>query len=284
MRACDAVRRAAGPHRQVQPFLSGCGLGSRRISSSIHQICVRSRSASTLGGELPTPRCGLRITFVSSKWTTRKVDQVPNTEAFANLPQLRSGGRKETAQQSIPAEPLHPLMPALGAAIQPLEDPGQLGRESVRFGEQRVHGVGLMLEQKKTKETKRIVKACIHSSGSPKSWAAAGRISLFWSSKAEHQGHKPGPALAPRQLPATLRRIFPQRASSARPSAGHRGQRAGRRRARLERGWPAYEQRRRGFPVVRSVRLRLLVLKNHHRDRSSQHHPRARVAEGALSF
>jgi hypothetical protein len=28
MRACDAVRRAAGPHRQVQPFLSGCGLGS----------------------------------------------------------------------------------------------------------------------------------------------------------------------------------------------------------------------------------------------------------------
>jgi hypothetical protein len=54
---------------------------------------------------------------------------VPNTEAFANLPQLGSGGRKETAQQSIPAEPLHPLMPALGVAIQPLEDPGQLGRD-----------------------------------------------------------------------------------------------------------------------------------------------------------
>jgi hypothetical protein len=32
MTACDAVRRAAGPHRQVQPFLSGCGLGSRRFS------------------------------------------------------------------------------------------------------------------------------------------------------------------------------------------------------------------------------------------------------------
>ena len=129
MRACDAVRRAAGPHRQVQPFLSGCGLGSRRISPSIDQLCVRSRSDSTLRGELPTARCGPRITFVSSKWTTRKVDQVPNTEAFANLPQLGSGGRKETAQQSIPAEPLHPLMPALGVAIQPLEDPGQLGRD-----------------------------------------------------------------------------------------------------------------------------------------------------------
>ena len=129
MRACDAVRRAAGPHRQVQPFLSGCGLGSRRISPSIDQLCVRSRSDSNLRGELPTARCGPRITFVSSKWTTRKVDQVPNTEAFANLPQLGSGGRKETAQQSIPAEPLHPLMPALGVAIQPLEDPGQLGRD-----------------------------------------------------------------------------------------------------------------------------------------------------------
>jgi hypothetical protein len=129
MRACDAVRRAAGPHRQVQPFLSGYGLGSRWISSSIDQICVRSRSDFTLRGELPTARCGPRITFVSSKGTTRKVDQVPNTEAFANLPQLGSGGRKETAQQSIPAEPLHPLMPALGVAIQPLEDPGQLGRD-----------------------------------------------------------------------------------------------------------------------------------------------------------
>jgi hypothetical protein len=129
MRECDAVRRAAGPHRQVQPFLSGCGIGSRRISPSIDQLCVRSRGDSTLRRELPTARCGLRITFVSSKWTTRKVDQVPNTEAFANLPQLGSGGHKETAQQSIRAEALHPLMPALGDAIQPFEDPDQLGRE-----------------------------------------------------------------------------------------------------------------------------------------------------------
>jgi hypothetical protein len=129
IRACDAVRRAAGPHRRVQPFLSGCGLGSRWISPSIHQIFVRSRSDSPLRGELPAARCGRRITFVSSKWTTRKVDQVSDTEAFANLPQPGPGGRKETAQQSIPAEPLHPLMPALGVAIQPLEDPGQLGRD-----------------------------------------------------------------------------------------------------------------------------------------------------------
>jgi hypothetical protein len=54
-----------------------------------------------------------------------------------------------------------------------------LSRESVLFGEQRVHGVGLMPEQKQTKETKRIVKACIHSSGSPRSWATAGRVPLF---------------------------------------------------------------------------------------------------------
>jgi len=67
--------------------------------------------------------------IVSSKWTTHKVDQAPNTEAFANLPQLGSGRRKETTQQSIPAKPLHPFMPALGAAIHPLEDPGQLRRD-----------------------------------------------------------------------------------------------------------------------------------------------------------
>jgi hypothetical protein len=129
MRACDAVRRAVAPHRQVQPLLSGCGLGSRRIAPSIDQLYVRSHSDSPLRGERPTARCGPRITFVSSKWTTRNVDQVPNTEAFANLPQFDSSGRKETAQQSIPAEPLHPLMPAQSAAIQPLENPGQLGRD-----------------------------------------------------------------------------------------------------------------------------------------------------------
>ena len=129
MRACDTIRQAAGPHRQVQPFLSSCGLGSRRISPSIDQLFVRSRGDFTLRGERPTARCGLRITFVSSKSTIRKVDQVPNTEAFAILPQLRSGGRKDTAQQSMPAEFLHPLMSALGVAIHPLEDPGQLGRD-----------------------------------------------------------------------------------------------------------------------------------------------------------
>ena len=124
--------RFAAVRARTGRFSRSClaaGFGSRRISPSIDQLCVRSRSDSTLRGELPTARCGPRITFVSSKWTTRKVDQVPNTEAFANLPQLGSGGRKETAQQSIPAEPLHPLMPGLGVAIQPLEDPGQLGRD-----------------------------------------------------------------------------------------------------------------------------------------------------------
>ena len=92
---------------------------------SINQIFVKSRRASTLCGELPTARFGPRIKFMSSTWTTRKVDQVPNTEAFVNLPQLHSSGREETTQRSIPAEPFHPLMPILGAAIQPLKDPRQ---------------------------------------------------------------------------------------------------------------------------------------------------------------
>ena len=59
---------------------------------------------------LPTSRCG------------------PNTEAFANFPQLRSGGRKETAQQSIPEEFIIGFC-RLCAPTQPLEDPGHLRRD-----------------------------------------------------------------------------------------------------------------------------------------------------------
>ncbi len=66
---------------------------------------------------------------MSSNWTTGQVHQVPHTEAFTDFPQLRAGGRKETAQQPISAELLQPVLPALGAKIQPLEDPGQLRRD-----------------------------------------------------------------------------------------------------------------------------------------------------------
>ena len=63
------------------------------------------------------------------RWTTPKVDQVPNTGAFANLPQLGSGGRKETAHQTIAAELFHPVLPALSATPEPLENPGRFRRD-----------------------------------------------------------------------------------------------------------------------------------------------------------
>jgi hypothetical protein len=76
-----------------------------------------------------TVRYDLGFRTASSNRTTRQVDQVSDTEAFANFPQLRAAGREETAQQPIPAEPLQPLLPVLRAKIQPLEDAGQLRRD-----------------------------------------------------------------------------------------------------------------------------------------------------------
>ena len=75
-----------------------------------------------------TVRYDLGFRTVSSSRTTRQVDQVPHTEAFANFPQLRAAGRKKTAQQPIPAEPLQPLLPALRYPPS-LEDPRQLSRD-----------------------------------------------------------------------------------------------------------------------------------------------------------
>jgi hypothetical protein len=134
-RACDAVRRPVAPHRQVQPFVSGCGLGSRRISPSIDQLCVcgaaaippcaaNCRQPDAVRESRSCHRSGQPL-----RWTTPKVDQVPNTEAFANLPQLGSGGRKETAHQRTPAELFHSDLPALSATPEPRENPGQLRRD-----------------------------------------------------------------------------------------------------------------------------------------------------------
>jgi hypothetical protein len=83
-----------------------------RMSAQVHQL---SRG-----------RCESEIMNVSSNWTTRQIDQMPHTEAVADFPQVRTGGRKETAQQLFPAEPLYPALPAPAATTQPLEDPGQL--------------------------------------------------------------------------------------------------------------------------------------------------------------
>ena len=63
--------------------------------------------------------------MLSSNRTSDQVDQTPHTETFGDLPQLHGAGRKETAQQTIAAKPLHPGLPVLGARTHPLEDPGQ---------------------------------------------------------------------------------------------------------------------------------------------------------------
>jgi hypothetical protein len=127
-KSIDAVRRAAGPHRRVQPLLSGCWLGSRRISPNIDQLSVRSRSDATLRGELPTPDAVRESRSCHRHGQPVRLTRC-RTPRRSPIQQLGSGGRKETAQQSFPSEPLHPLMPALGVAIQLLEDPGQFCRD-----------------------------------------------------------------------------------------------------------------------------------------------------------
>jgi hypothetical protein len=67
--------------------------------------------------------------IVSSRWATRQVDQVPHADAFGDFPQLRAAGREEVAQQTIAAELFHPVLPALSATPQTLEDPDQLLRD-----------------------------------------------------------------------------------------------------------------------------------------------------------
>jgi hypothetical protein len=54
---------------------------------------------------------------------------VPHTEVFGDFSQLRAPGREETAQQPLAAEPFHPVLPALLAKAQPLEDSGQVRRD-----------------------------------------------------------------------------------------------------------------------------------------------------------
>jgi hypothetical protein len=81
---------------------------------------------SAQGDQLSRGRRESEIMNVSSNRITRQIDRVPDTEAFADFPQFRTGGRKEMAQQPITAEPLCPALPAPAATPQPLEDPGQL--------------------------------------------------------------------------------------------------------------------------------------------------------------
>jgi hypothetical protein len=56
------------------------------------------------GDRAAIARCDPRFRIVSSKRTTRQVEQAPHTEVFGELPQLRAARSKETAQQPIPAD------------------------------------------------------------------------------------------------------------------------------------------------------------------------------------
>jgi hypothetical protein len=90
-----------------------------------------STAASVLnrGDRVATFRCNPRFMIVSSDRTTRQVDQVPHADPVGDFPQFRAGSREEAAHQTITAELLHPVLRALGAQTQPLEDPGQLFRD-----------------------------------------------------------------------------------------------------------------------------------------------------------
>jgi hypothetical protein len=90
-----------------------------------------SKAASVLnrGDRVATFRCDPRFMIVSSDRTTRQVDYVPHADPVGDFPQSRAAGREETAHQTIAAELVHPVLPALGAQTQPLEDPGQLLRD-----------------------------------------------------------------------------------------------------------------------------------------------------------
>ena len=118
MRACNPVRCAIAPRRQVHPVLVACGLGPGRLCSGIHRMCLRSRGASTLrlGERAATIRCDRGLRTNSSNLTTGQVDQVPHTEAFADFAQLRATGCKKSAQQPISAELLQTATSSSGHA------------------------------------------------------------------------------------------------------------------------------------------------------------------------
>ena len=90
-----------------------------------------SKAASVLnrGDRVATFRCNPRFMIVLSDRTTRQVDQVPHADPVGDFAQFRAAGREEAAQQTIAAELFHPVLPALGAQTQPLEDPDQLCRD-----------------------------------------------------------------------------------------------------------------------------------------------------------
>ena len=113
-------------------FLRGANRpGHGGIPSSLRQICSSSRCKSMprQGDRAAIARFKPRFKVLSSNRTTPEVDKATQTEAFADIAQLRAAGREESAQQLIPAQLRDLDLPALGATAQPLENPRQLRRD-----------------------------------------------------------------------------------------------------------------------------------------------------------
>src|ERR1700678_2563198 len=106
-----------------RPVSHGVSLSLRNQS-----LRIRGKSMRGHGNRMAITRCEPRFWILSSHGTTLQVDQATHTEAFADFAQLRAADREESAEQSIPAKLLDLNLPAPDATAQPLENPGQLGR------------------------------------------------------------------------------------------------------------------------------------------------------------
>jgi hypothetical protein len=124
-------RGLTAPSGRVHSLRGADRPGPCGVPSSLRQICSRSRCASMprQSDRAATARFRPRFLVQSSNRTTPEVDQATHTEAFGDFAQLLAAGGEETAQQPIPAKFLDLNLPALGATVQALENPGQLRRD-----------------------------------------------------------------------------------------------------------------------------------------------------------
>jgi hypothetical protein len=98
---------------------------------------VAPTAASPSANDVEDPHLSIATGFGSlgGAWAraNRQIHQMPHTEEFADFPLLRTRGRVKTSQQPALAVLLHPVMPALGATMQPLEDHGHCHRDQSLF-------------------------------------------------------------------------------------------------------------------------------------------------------
>ena len=192
--------------------------------------------------------CNPRFMIVLSDRTTRQADQVPHADPVGDFPQFRRGWpRRSGLCAPIAAELFHPVLPCRwGAQTQPLEDPGQGSSEIEAFPGERV---GPIFDQIDVAQRKALHHTCAALVPCPAGWPAA-IVDVIAATRSDTS------------VPQTHQPIWIGR-SPSRKSPGA---------AIL-----LYV-----MPVGPSRSCSLLVVKNHHRDRPSQHRPRARAAESAL--